>query len=242
MKLIIEKDYEALSQAAAKIIADVIRKKPDAVLGLATGSTPLGTYKELIRMHREEGLDFSRVVTYNLDEYRGLSPDNPQSYHYFMFENLFKHINIDPKNVHIPDGRAEDVDTYCVRYDEAIAEAGGIDVQILGIGVNGHIGFNEPGEELMLNTHLTDLAESTIEANSRFFERKEDVPTQAITMGIGAIMKAKKILLLASGVGKADIMAELLKKPIITTKNPSSILNLHGDATVILDREAASKL
>lgn len=242
MKLIIEKDYDNLSLKAAKIIAEAIQNKPNLVIGFATGSTPLGTYEELIRMHKEEGLDFSEVVTYNLDEYYGLSPDHPQSYSYFMFKNLFNHINVNRKNIHIPDGKAQDVDTYCVRYEEAIAEAGGIDIQITGIGHNGHIGFNEPAEELMLNTHLTDLTDSTIDANARFFEKREDVPVKAVTMGIGAIMKAKQILLLASGVGKAKIMAELLKKPVITTKVPASILNLHNNAVVILDRAAASNL
>lgn len=240
MQVFIEKDYSAMSEKAAQIFANEIKQKSDLVLGLATGSTPIGTYKELIRMHKEEGLDFSKVVSFNLDEYYGLAPDNPQSYNYFMFENLFNHINIKKENVHIPNGLVSDVEAYCKQYDEEIEKYGGIDIQLLGIGVNGHIGFNEPAEELILGTHLTDLTEDTITANSRFFDSPEEVPTKAITLGIGSIMKAKKILLLASGKNKAEIMAKLLNSDVVTTKVPASLLMLHSNAIIIMDEEAAS--
>lgn len=242
MQLFIEKDYSAMSKRAAQIFADEIRKKPDLVLGLATGSTPIGTYKELIRMHNEEGLDFSQVISFNLDEYYGLTPDNPQSYNYFMYDNLFNHINIQKENVHIPDGRASDIENYCKEYDNQIEKYGGIDLQLLGIGVNGHIGFNEPSDELIVGTHLTNLTEDTIKANSRFFDSPDQVPIKAITMGIGSIMKAKKIVLLANGKGKAEIMAKLLNNNFVTTKNPASLLMLHQDVTIIMDEEAASQL
>jgi glucosamine-6-phosphate deaminase len=242
MQLFIEKDYSALSKRAAQIIADEIKQIPDSVLGFATGSTPIGTYQELIRMHREEGLDFSKIITFNLDEYYGLTPENPQSYNYFMFDNLFNHVNINKGNVHIPDGRVSDVESYCKRYDEEIQNKNGIDLQLLGIGVNGHIGFNEPDDELVVGTHITDLTEDTIKANSRFFDSPDEVPKKAITMGLGSIMKAKKILLLASGKGKAEIMTKLLNNDIVTTKNPASFLLLHPNATIIMDEEAASKL
>ncbi len=240
MQVFIEKDYSAMSEKAAQIFANEIKQKSDLVLGLATGSTPIGTYKEFIRMHKEEGLDFSKVVSFNLDEYYGLAPDNPQSYNYFMFENLFNHINIKKENVHIPNGLVSDVEAYCKQYDEEIEKYGGIDIQLLGIGVNGHIGFNEPAEELILGTHLTDLTEDTITANSRFFDSPEEVPTKAITLGIGSIMKAKKILLLASGKNKAEIMAKLLNSDVVTTKVPASLLMLHSNAIIIMDEEAAS--
>ncbi|MGB4393776.1 MAG: glucosamine-6-phosphate deaminase [Tepidanaerobacteraceae bacterium] len=242
MQLFIEKDYLAMSKKAAQIFADEIRKKPNLVLGLATGSTPIGTYKELIRMYEEEGLDFSQVVSFNLDEYYGLTPDNPQSYNYFMFENLFNKINIKRENIHIPDGTVKDVENYCKEYDIQIEKFGGIDIQLLGIGVNGHIGFNEPADELVVGTHLTDLTEDTIKANSRFFESIDQVPTKAITMGLGSIMKAKKILLLANGKNKAPIIAKLIKGGVVTTQNPASFLLIHPDSTIIIDEEAASEL
>jgi glucosamine-6-phosphate deaminase len=242
MQLFVEKDYSALSKKAAQIFANGIRQKPDMVIGLATGGTPIGTYKELIRMHRDEGLDFSKVVSFNLDEYYGLTPDNPQSYNYYMYDNFFNHINIQKENVHIPDGQASDIKTYCKEYDNKIEKSGGIDLQLLGIGVNGHIGFNEPAGELVVETHITDLTEDTIKANSRFFDSADQVPTKAITMGIGSIMKAKKIVLLASGKGKAEIMAKLLNNNLVTTKNPASLLMLHQDVTIIMDEEAASQL
>lgn len=240
MKLIIEKNYEDMSQKAATIIAKSIREKPDLVLGLATGSTPIGTYKELIRMHKEEGLDFSQVTTFNLDEYIGLAPEDVQSYYHFMFETLFNHINIKKENIHIPDGKTEDIESFCRKYEADIKNSGGIDLQILGIGVNGHIGFNEPAEELIFDTHLTDLAEETIKSNSRFFDSPEEVPRKAITMGIGSIMRAKKIMLLANGKNKAPIISQLVENNAVTTQNPASLLKLHHDVVVLVDEEAAS--
>jgi len=239
MKIFIEKDYESIGKRAAEMIAGEIGLKPELVLGLATGSTPLSTYRRLIQMHKE-GLDFSRVISFNLDEYYGLAPDNPQSYNHFMNENLFKHVNIDPKNINIPDGTVSDVEAYCAEYDKKIDRVGGVDLQLLGIGVNGHIGFNEPAKKLIAGTHLTDLAEETIKANSRFFDSMDEVPKKAITMGIGSIMKARKIMLLASGKGKAKIMGELLRDGVVSTENPASLLLLHRDATIIMDEEAAS--
>lgn len=239
MKIIVEKNYDALSKKAAEIIKGEIDKKPDIILGLATGSTPVGTYKELIRMHKEENLDFSETITFNLDEYVGLSPEHINSYHVYMKENFFKHINIKEENTYIPDGEAEDVDEYCKAYDEKIEKLGGIDLQILGIGENGHIAFNEPEEKLTIGTHVTELTESTIKANSRFFDSIEEVPKTAITMGLGSIMKAKKIILLASGKNKASVIKELLKEEYITTSIPATMLLLHPNVTVILDEEAA---
>ncbi len=241
MKIIIEKDYDGLSKKTAEIIKEEINRKPNLILGLATGSTPVGTYEELIKMHKEENLDFSKVTTFNLDEYIGLSPEHPNSYHIYMEENLFNHINIEKENTHVPNGEAEDIEEYCKNYDKGIEELGGIDLQILGIGENGHIAFNEPAEELTLGTHVTGLTESTINANSRFFDSIEEVPKTAITMGLGSIMKAKKIILLASGKNKAQVIKELLKEEYTTTSIPATMLLLHPDVTVILDEEAASK-
>ncbi len=241
MKVIVEKNYKDLSKKTAEIVRDEINKKPNLILGLATGSTPVGTYEELIRMHKEENLDFSKVTTFNLDEYIGLSSDHPNSYHEFMKENLFKYININEENTYIPDGEAENIEKYCKEYDEKIENLGGIDLQILGIGENGHIAFNEPAEKLTLATHITGLTESTINANSRFFDSIDEVPKTSITMGIGSIMKAKKIILLASGKNKAQVIKELLKEEAITTLIPATMLLLHPDVTVILDEEAASE-
>lgn len=240
MKLLIEKNFNELSKKAAAMIAEEISKKPDIVLGLATGGTPLGTYKELVRMHKEEGLDFSKVTTFNLDEYYNLSPENDQSYYYYMHENFFNHINIKPENIHIPDGKAHDIKASCKEYDKMISEHGGIDFQLLGIGQNGHIGFNEPGDELLVDTHLTELKENTILANSRYFASPDDVPKKAVTMGLGTIMKAKKILLIANGKKKAKIMSELLDDNAVSTKVPASFLLLHNDLTIMIDEEAAA--
>ncbi len=240
MKLIIAKDYVEMSREACKIIANEIIKNPSIVLGLATGSTPIGMYEELIRLYRERKLDFSKVVTFNLDEYCGLAPDNPQSYRYYMNHYFFQHVNIAPQNIHIPDGTAGDLEYECSKYDEEIEKYGGIGLQLLGIGPNGHIGFNEPNEELKLNTHIADLTDDTIRANSRFFNSIEEVPRKAITVGMGTIMKAEKIMLLANGKGKAKIMADILNKKTVSTKNPASILRLHKDLTIIIDEEAAS--
>ncbi|MEM2940278.1 MAG: glucosamine-6-phosphate deaminase [Thermoproteota archaeon] len=241
MRIVITRNYDEISQKAAKIIAEQIRGKPDSVLGLPTGSTPLGLYKELIRMHKEENLDFSKVTTFNLDEYCGLGPDHPQSYHYFMFNNFFNHVNVDLKKTHIPDGLAKDFKAYCMKYEEEIKEAGGIDLQLLGIGRNGHIGFNEPGSSLASRTRLAALSEETVRDNARFFQREEEVPRLVITMGCGTIMEAKKILLLASGSDKADAIAATVEGPI-TSQVPASILQMHPDATIIIDEEAAWKL
>jgi len=238
MKVIVEKDYDALSKKAAEIVRGEMLRKKNIVLGLATGSTPIGLYRELVRMHKEEGLDFSEVTTFNLDEYIGIDYSNPNSYHYFMEDNLFKHINIDANNTHVPDANAEDIENYCKEYDMLIEEKGGIDLQILGIGVNGHIGFNEPDEELNVGTSIVNLTESTIQANSRFFDSIDQVPKKAITMGIGSIMKAKKILLLASGKSKHEAIKKLVKGDKVTTQLPASLLLLHPDVTVIVDEEA----
>jgi len=239
MKTIIKKDYEELSKVAASIISNEIKSNPKTVLGLATGSTPIGTYKELIRMHKEEELDFSQVVTFNLDEYLNIPYSNPNSYHYFMKDNLFKYINVKAENIHIPHGNAENIEEFCIEYDKKIEETGGIDLQILGIGENGHIAFNEPASSLPLATNITKLTESTINANSRFFHSIDEVPKKAITMGIGSIMKAKKILVLANGEKKAPIIAKILKNKVVTTDIPASLLLLHPDVTIIMDEAAA---
>ena len=238
VKVLVCKDYETLSKKAAAIIAGIVNVKPDAILGLATGSSPVGTYKELIRMYNEGTLDFSQVRTYNLDEYYPLEPTNDQSYHYFMDENLFNHVNIDKNNVHVPDGNAEDMNEACTSYEAMLDEIGGVDMQLLGIGGNGHIGFNEPTDTFVGPTHIVELTESTIQANSRFFEKIEDVPTKAISMGVGSIMKAKKIILVANGAGKAKAIADTLEGPI-TPWVPASVLQLHHDVTIIIDEAAA---
>lgn len=238
MKVIVEKNYDLLSKTAAYIVRTEIEKKPNIILGLATGSTPEGMYEELIRIHKEEGLDFSQVMTINLDEYVGLDEDHPNSYHHFMNDKFFNHININKDRTFVPDGKAKELDSYCKKYDELIEEKGGIDLQILGIGENGHIGFNEPGDELNTGTNIVHLTESTIEANSRFFHTLEQVPKKAITMGIGSIMKSKKIILLASGKKKRKVVNQLLKGNEITTKLPASMLLLHPNVTVIVDEEA----
>ncbi len=241
MLVIIKENYNEMSLEAARQVASIIRKKPDCVIGFATGSTPLGLYKELIRMHREEGLDFSKVVSFNLDEYVGLPPNHPESYHFFMWENLFKHININPSNVHIPMGMAEDIEAFCEWYEQKIIEHGGIDLQILGIGANGHIAFNEPGSSLGSRTRIKTLDEKTRKDNARFFNSMDEVPKYAITMGVGTIMEAKRLLLLANGTQKADAIKATVEGPI-TARYPATIVQLHRYATVIIDREAASKL
>lgn len=241
MRVMICKNYDEMSKEAAKIIAKQMKNKPNSVMGFATGGTPVGTYKELIRMHKEKVLDFSKLTTFNLDEYYGLGPDHHQSYHYFMFDNLFNQVSIDPKKVRIPDGRAKDVKAFCERYEEEIRKAGGIDLQLLGIGRDGHIAFNEPGSSLAARTQLVALAEETIEDNARYFDKKDDVPRFAISMGCGTIMEARKLLLLANGEGKADAVAALIEGPI-TSQITASVLQMHPDATVIIDEAAASKL
>lgn len=239
--LIIAEDYNEMSRKAASIVSREMRKKKNLVLGLATGSTPLGLYKELIRMHAEEGLDFSGVKTFNLDEYVGLEPNHEQSYNYFMFQNLFNHVNVNKKNVHIPDGKAKDPETFCREYEKMIKEAGGIDLQILGIGANGHIAFNEPGSPADSRTRIVSLSAQTIKDNARFFTKESEVPRKAISMGMATIMEAKKIILLASGKNKAEAIAGTVEgKP--TVQVPASLLQRHPDATVVVDKEAASKL
>jgi len=241
MRVIIESDYDAMSRRAAQFVAELVRSKPNCVLGLATGSTPVGLYKELIRMNREEGLDFSQVTTFNLDEYYGLPPDHEQSYHYFMEENLFKHLNPRPKATHVPDGLAKDPVAYCQQYEQMIKDAGGIDLQVLGIGRDGHIAFNEPGSSLGSRTRLKTLTEETIEDNSRFFSSPDEVPRFAITMGVGTILEARRCLLLANGPKKARVVHLAIEGPI-SSEVTASALQLHPDAIFILDEEAAAEL
>jgi glucosamine-6-phosphate deaminase len=241
MEIVISPTYEEMSKAAAKAVAELLNSKPNAVLGLPTGSTPLGLYKELARMHKAEGLDFSQVTTFNLDEYVGLKKDHPQSYHYFMHENLFKHINIPTQNIYIPSGTTDNYTAFCQWYERRIKECGGIDLQLLGIGSDGHIGFNEPSSSLGSRTRIKTLARSTIEDNARFFEKIEDVPIYAITMGVGTIFEARKIVLVANGESKADAVAKAIEGPI-TSMITASALQLHPDVTAYLDRAAASKL
>ena len=233
-------DYNEMSKIAANVIAAQVITKPDCVLGLATGSTPIGTYKELIAKYENKDIDFSAVKSVNLDEYKGLPKSHDQSYDYFMHDNLFDHINIDPANVNLPDGMEPDSDKECARYEALIASLGGIDLQLLGIGHNGHIGFNEPADQFDKYTHCVDLQESTIKANKRFFPN-EDVPSQAYTMGFKTIMQAKTIVLLASGKDKAGIIAKAVEGPI-TPNVPASVLQLHDNVIVICDEAAASEL
>lgn len=240
MKLIIAKDYEDMSRLGAEEIAKVVKSKANAILGLATGGTPVGMYKNLINMNKEGQIDFSKVTTVNLDEYVGIGGDHPQSYRYFMNDNLFNHINIDKSKTFVPNGLAADIAEEGRNYDNMIDELGGTDIQLLGIGNNGHIAFNEPEEDLVAGTHLTGLTQSTIEANARFFDSIDQVPTTAITMGLGQIMKSKKILLVASGEGKAEAVAGVLSGKI-TTANPATMLQMHRDVVIIVD-EAAAKL
>lgn len=231
------KNYQDLSRKAANIISAQIIMKPDCVLGLATGSSPIGTYKQLIEWYNKGDLDFAKVTTINLDEYKGLDPDNDQSYRYFMNHNLFDHVNIDKARTFVPDGLEEDSEKACAQYNEVIHEIGGVDMQLLGIGGNGHIGFNEPVSAFEKETHCVDLTESTIRANARFFDSMDEVPKQAYTMGIKNIMAAKKILLIATGAGKAEALYNSLYGPI-TPNVPASILQLHPDLTVVADEEA----
>lgn len=235
MRIIKTKTYEEMSAIAAGIIGGQVLLKPNCVLGLATGSSPIGAYKDLVKSYEDGILDFSEVRTVNLDEYCGLDGTNPNSYRYFMNDNLFDHVNIDKANTHVPNGHADDLEEEAVRYESFIQSLGGIDLQLLGIGHNGHIGFNEPMDNFPATVHTVQLTESTINANSRLFERREDVPTQAITMGIGTIMKAKKILLIA-GPDKAEIVEKACFGKV-TPEVPASVLQLHPDVTVILSAE-----
>lgn len=241
MLVIVKENYDEMSKEAAGLVADRIRRKPNLVLGLATGSTPIGLYKELIRLHKNEGLDFSKVITFNLDEYIGLPPNHDQSYRYFMDTNLFNHINVQKSNIHLPDGMAKDIDAFCDWYEEQIKKYGGIDLQILGIGTNGHIAFNEPGSSLGSRTRIKTLTEQTVKDNARFFEKLDDVPKFAITMGVGTIMDAKELILLANKANKADAVKAAVEGPI-TAMSPASIIQMHRKAFVIIDKDAASKL
>lgn len=239
MIIIKTKNYEELSKKAADIIGSLVVLKPDAVLGLATGSTPVGAYKELIKGYEEGRYDFSKIKSVNLDEYKGLSGDHDQSYRYFMNTNLFDHVNIDKANTNVPAGLVDDGEAECERYNQLIKELGGIDLQLLGIGGNAHIGFNEPCDEFVKGTHLVTLEEGTREANARFFNSIDEVPTQAYTMGIENIMSAKKILLLANGKAKAQAVYDTCFGPV-KPQVPASILQLHADCIVIADEDALS--
>jgi len=241
MRILVTEDYAAMSRTCAELIATQVQSKPNSVLGLATGSTPIGTYQELIRMHKESGLDFSAVTTFNLDEYYPIQKSNDQSYDYFMKEQLFNHINIDFARLNIPNGEASDIAEECAAYEANIKAAGGIDFQILGIGLNGHIGFNEPDDSFAARTHQVTLDDSTIEANARFFASKDEVPKQAITMGIGTIMAAKTVLLMINGAKKAAIAKQTIFGDI-TPRVPASVLQLHQNVIVALDADAAVEL
>lgn len=232
MRIYRMESYQEVSRRAANIIAAQITLKPDTVLGLATGSTPVGTYRQLIELNKQGDLDFSCVKTVNLDEYCGVPADHEQSYRYFMNHNLFNHINIDPANTNVPDGMAKDLQSECERYDKLISDFNGIDLQVLGIGHNGHIGFNEPDDCFEKTTHVVELKQSTIDANSRFFASVDNVPKRALTMGIQTIMAARKILLIASGADKRKILERALFGPI-TPQVPASVLQMHNDLTVV---------
>ncbi len=238
IKVIVCDNYEQMSAEGAKVIAEQLTAKPNSILGLATGSTPVGMYQCLQQMNKAGEISFKDVTSYNLDEYYPLAPTHDQSYRYFMNFNLFDHVDIDKSRTHVPNGLAKDPAEEGKAYDAAVAAAGGIDLQVLGLGQNGHIGFNEPEEELYAGTHLTDLTDNTIEANARFFASKEDVPTQAITMGLATIMQAKKILVLASGANKHDVVSKMVSDDRITTKVPCTILKAHKDVILICDKAA----
>ena len=239
MRVIRAVDYFDLSRKAAGIIAAMVTLKPDSVLGLATGDSPLGIYRHLADSFNSGDIDFSQTRAFNLDEYRGLAPDAEQSYRLFMWKNLFSKINIKTENLNIPDGLAGDPDAECARYEAAIRDCGGVDMQLLGIGHNGHIGFNEPGGSFVVNTHLVDLTDSTIDANSRFFKTREEVPVQAYTMGIGSIMRARKVLLIVTGRQKAEIVKRAFRGAV-SPEVPASILQLHCDFTLVGDEAALS--
>ena len=240
MKIIRAKDYKDMSRKAANIISAQIIMKPDCVLGLATGSTPIGTYDMLVEWYNKGDLDFAGVTTVNLDEYRGIPKEHPQSYCYFMQEKLFSRVNIDQTRIHIPDGMESDAVKACRQYDEIIRSVGGIDLQLLGLGHNGHIGFNEPGTAFEAETHLVNLTETTMKANQRFFAEDEDVPAQAYTMGIKSIMQARKIVVVVSGEDKADILYDAVNGEI-SPKVQASVLQLHNDVTIVADAAAMSR-
>jgi glucosamine-6-phosphate deaminase len=242
MLLILKASPEEVGREAARVVANAVRRNPSARLGLATGSTMLGMYRELVRLHREEKLDFSRVVTFNLDEYLGLGSNHPQSFHHFMQQNFFAHVNVKSENIHIPDGGIKgNYQQYCASYENGIRDSGGLDLQVLGIGRNGHIGFNEPTSSLGSRTRLKVLSKETIEDNRRFFGAEEEIPQCAITMGIGTILEAKRVLLLASGSSKATAISKAIEGPV-TASVTASALQLHGEVTFIVDREAGAQL
>ena len=240
MRIIETKDYNDMSKKAANILSAQVIMKPNCVLGLATGSTPIGTYDQLVEWYNKGDLDFSEVTTVNLDEYKGLPRTNDQSYYYFMHQHLFDRVNIDPERTNVPNGMEPDAEKECGRYEELIRSLGGVDLQLLGLGHNGHIGFNEPGEAFEKETHCVDLTESTIEANKRFFASADDVPKQAYTMGIKTIMQAKKILIVVSGEDKAETVKNAFFGPV-TPQVPASILQMHPDVTIVADEAALSK-
>lgn len=241
MKIIKTKDYEHMSRVTANLLSEQVIMKPDCVLGLATGSTPVGAYKQLVQWFQKGDLDFSEVTSVNLNEYKGLSPENDQSYRYFMNHNLFDHINIRKDHTFVPNGLEPDAEKACDDYNKIIHDLGGIDLQLLGLGNNGHIGFNEPSSSFEKETHCVDLTQSTIDANARFFSSLSEVPRQAYTMGIQTIMQAKKIVVAVSGQGKASIVKEAFFGPI-TPQVPASVLQLHSDVTVVGDEAALSML
>lgn len=241
MQLFIEETYEDMSRRAADMIAAQLIVDPTSTLGLATGSTPIGLYSCLVEDFEADRISFEGAVTFNLDEYRGLAGDHEQSYRHFMQQHLFDHVDVCPEATHVPDGAAADADAACASYEDAIAEAGGIDLQLLGLGHNGHIGFNEPADQFPVRTHLVQLAQSTIDANSRLFDSVDDVPREACTMGIGTIMRARAILVVASGIDKAQIVRDAFFGPV-TPRVPASILQLHPNVTIVVDAEAGSLL
>ncbi|HCX63335.1 MAG TPA: glucosamine-6-phosphate deaminase [Clostridiales bacterium] len=241
MEVIIKNNYQEVSEAAAEYLLNIVKSKPTAVLGLPTGSSPIGMYKILVSEYKNNNVSFENVKTFNLDEYMGLDRNNDQSYYYFMNENLYSHVNLKPENINIPDGMAKDINQEAIRYENKLKTEGPMDIMFLGIGNNGHIGFNEPDEYFEPFTHEVKLTQDTIEANARFFEKIEDVPTKAITMGVKTISSARKIVLIAAGSAKATAIAKAVNGKI-TTKVPASILQMHDDVTVIIDKEAASKL
>jgi glucosamine-6-phosphate deaminase len=241
MKIYCTQDYKAMSRKAANILSAQVILNPSSVLGLATGSTPIGTYQQLIDWYKKGDLDFENVTSINLDEYAGLAPDHDQSYRYFMQKNFFDHINIRPENTYVPNGMAADLEAECRRYNSVIEKYGPIDIQLLGMGHNGHIGFNEPGRAFELNTHVVELTQSTIEANARFFSSVDEVPKRALTMGIKTIMQAKRVLVVVSGEDKAEIVERAFAGPV-TTQVPASILQMHPDVTLVGDQAALSRL
>ena len=241
MRVYVAEDYQGMSRKAANILSAHVILNPSCVLGLATGSTPIGTYKQLIDWYNKGDLDFADVHTVNLDEYVGLSPEHDQSYRYFMQTNLFDHINIKRENTNVPNGLAADLDAECARYNQVIRDLGGIDIQVLGMGHNGHIGFNEPGHAFELETHAVDLTQTTIDANARFFASKDEVPRRAVTMGIKSIMQAKQILVVVSGEDKAEIVKSAFTGPV-TPLVPASILQMHPNVILVGDKAALSKL